>query len=170
MINLHWPEGSSNILHHRKEQIACLHIHPDVPIGLILILVLPEDNFVQADLWPAQQCIPQGLSTKSAPLKLLPEAQHSRSELFPQIYEILKISSNKTFTHTTTRFMDAIKTAALPASFSLSESVSCHLGILFTAASNAVLSISMINTRRTCTISKLRTNSETGNCIATGKK
>ena len=40
--------------------------------------------------------------------------------------------------------MDAIKTAALPSSFSLSESVSCHLGILFTVASNAVLNIKEI--------------------------
>jgi len=66
--------------------------------------------------------------------------------------------------------MDAIKTAALPASFALAESVYCSVEILLTAASNAVLSSSMINTRRTDTISKIRTISETGNSSAAGIK
>ena len=50
--------------------------------------------------------------------------------------------------------MDAIKTAALAASFALAESVYCSVEILFTSASTAVLSSSMINTRMKDTISK----------------
>ena len=50
--------------------------------------------------------------------------------------------------------MDAIKTAALPASFALAESVCCSVEILLTAVSSAVLSNSMINTRMSDTISK----------------
>jgi len=66
--------------------------------------------------------------------------------------------------------MDAIKTAALPASFDLAEIECCPLGILLTTASTTVLSISMINTRRTDQISKIRTISETGNSSAAGIK
>ena len=50
--------------------------------------------------------------------------------------------------------MDAIKTAALPESFTLAESVFCSVEILLTPASSAVLSNSMINTRMKDTISK----------------
>ena len=60
--------------------------------------------------------------------------------------------------------MDAIKTAVLPASFALTESVCCSVEILFTEASTAVLSSSMIDTKRTDTIS------ETGNSSAAGIK
>ena len=66
--------------------------------------------------------------------------------------------------------MDAIKTAALTASFTLTESVFCSVGILFTTASTKVLSSSMINTIRTDTISKIRAISETGNSSAAGIK
>jgi hypothetical protein len=66
--------------------------------------------------------------------------------------------------------MDAIKTAALPASFALAESVCCSVEILFTVASTTVLSSSMINTRRKDTISKIRTISETGNSNTAGIK
>ena len=64
--------------------------------------------------------------------------------------------------------MDAIKTAALPSSFSLSESVSCHLGILFTVGPTAVLNSSMNNIRRTDKINKIRTISEKSNSSAAG--
>ena len=50
--------------------------------------------------------------------------------------------------------MDNIKITGLPASFALAESVCCSVGITFTAASTAVLSSSMINTRMKDTISK----------------
>ena len=50
--------------------------------------------------------------------------------------------------------MDTIKITVLPASFALSESVYCSEEILFTSASTAVLSSSMINTRMKDTISK----------------
>ena len=66
--------------------------------------------------------------------------------------------------------MDAIKTAALPASFALAESVCFSVEILFTVASTAVFSNSIINTRRTDPISKIRTISETGNSSAAGIK
>ena len=66
--------------------------------------------------------------------------------------------------------MDAIKTAALAASFALAESVFCSVEILFTVASTTVLSSSMINTRGTDTISKIRTISETDNSSAAGIK
>ena len=66
--------------------------------------------------------------------------------------------------------MDTIKTAALPASFALIESVCCSMEILLNAASNAVLSSSMINIRRTDKISKIRTIGETGNSSAAGIK
>ena len=66
--------------------------------------------------------------------------------------------------------MDAIKTVALPASFALAESVCCSVEILFTAASTAVFSNSIINTGRTDRISKIRTISETGNSSAGGIK
>jgi len=66
--------------------------------------------------------------------------------------------------------MDAIKTATLPASFALAESVCCSAEILFTVASTEVLSNSMTNTRRTDSISKIRTKSETGNSSAAGIK
>ena len=66
--------------------------------------------------------------------------------------------------------MEAIKTAALPASFALAESVCCSVEILFTAASTAVLSNSMISTSRTDPISKIRTIRETGKRSAAGIK
>tara|TARA_B100001750_G_scaffold200868_1_gene175337 strand:- start:303 stop:482 length:180 start_codon:yes stop_codon:yes gene_type:complete len=50
--------------------------------------------------------------------------------------------------------MDTIKITGLPASFALAESVYCSVEILFTSASTAVLSSSMINTRMNDTISK----------------
>jgi hypothetical protein len=50
--------------------------------------------------------------------------------------------------------MDTIKITVLPASFALAESVYCSVEILFTSASTAVLSSSMINTRMNDTISK----------------
>ena len=50
--------------------------------------------------------------------------------------------------------MDTIKISGLPASFALAESVYCSVEILFTSASTAVLSSSMINTRMNDTISK----------------
>ena len=50
--------------------------------------------------------------------------------------------------------MDTIKTTVLPASFALAESVYCSVEIIFTSASTAVLSSSMINTRMKDTISK----------------
>ena len=51
--------------------------------------------------------------------------------------------------------MDTIKITGLPASFALAESVYCSVEILFTSASTAVLSSSMINTRMKDTINKL---------------
>ena len=50
--------------------------------------------------------------------------------------------------------MDTIKITGIPASFALAESVYCSVEILFTSASTAVLSSSMINTRMNDTISK----------------
>jgi len=66
--------------------------------------------------------------------------------------------------------MDAIKTAGLAAYIALAESVRCSVEILFTTASSAVLSSSMINTRRTDPIIKKRTIGETGNRNAAGNK
>ena len=126
-----------------------------MPVGLILILVLPEDNFVIAALLPAQQSFLQELQAKLAPLKLFPEEQHSRTELFPQIYEILKIRSNKTIPYTTTRFMDDIKTAVPACIICFGRKRVGSVQILITAASIGVLDGSMINTRRTDTISKI---------------
>jgi len=60
--------------------------------------------------------------------------------------------------------MDAIKTSTLRASFTLEESVCCSVGILLTADSTSVLGDSMVNIRRTDTISK------TDNSISAGIK
>ena len=50
--------------------------------------------------------------------------------------------------------MDTIKITGLPASFAFAENVYCSVEIIFTSASTAVLSSSMINTRMNDTISK----------------
>ena len=58
--------------------------------------------------------------------------------------------------------MDTIKITGLPASFALAESVYYSVKILFTSASTAVLSSSMINTRMKDTINKLAIASAAG--------
>ena len=61
----------------------------------------------------------------------------------------MRIKSNKTVAQTKTRFKEATKTAALPASFAIPDRCCCSAEILLTTASIPVLSNSTINTRKT---------------------